>query len=284
MRRRLVRLLPWKRSSRSFRSFSQPACRKQSTRCSNSQSFRSSSRKGSSSLDSKTSSSSSSSSSMHRKGKDFLGSLPPSQLQVIGILGWHVHVVVVTKEDVISSYPLFARYKPNPFILPAHLRLLPSHRLFYELMSSWLWVKIRMTAMAPPHPLVAENWVRSVWMLLTLGVSKLCLKEWLTMASAKVIGLNDGIGFVSSKKRMPWGNTLFVYGACTQILYQGNALSRVSLPVLFVSTSHVKKKVHKSTIASWLCSIITHAYRSSTDLKCKADKLNAHLVMFADVR
>ena len=66
--------------------------------------------------------------------------------------------------------PPFARYKPDSFILTAHLDCTPlsGFVMTYELISCWLWGKIRMTAMVPAHPLVPESLVHSVWMLLTL--------------------------------------------------------------------------------------------------------------------
>ena len=42
------------------------------------------------------------------------------------------------------------------------------------------WPKFEMMIMVPPHPLRGENWVHSVWMNLTLQVSKLHLSKWST--------------------------------------------------------------------------------------------------------
>ena len=50
--------------------------------------------------------------------------------------------------------------------------------------------------MVPPHPLVAEN--MGVFSL-NIFYSYFYLREWLTMASAMVIRLLEGIRFISQK-------------------------------------------------------------------------------------
>ena len=107
--------------------------------------------------------------------------VPVSSLALNG--GSRFVLVVPTKEDAISSHPFFVEYKPDPFILTAQFRWpSPSCRCFYVLVSSYLWAKNIMTAMAPVHFLVAES--QDAFSLNVFF--KFCLRKWLIYGSCQV--------------------------------------------------------------------------------------------------
>ena len=87
-------------------------------------------------------------------------------------------------------------------LLPTSPQTVLSCRRFCELLSSCLRSKIQVTAMVTPHPLLAENQMQSVWMLLTLRASKFSFEGmvdvWLL---PRLSGYLKGSGSCLAKQR-----------------------------------------------------------------------------------